>query len=541
MKKRQKAKLNKPIIGFAIVLLTFMYLFATVAVAQNSTTTAETSIKYQRDYLSWGDIWAYDSNAHNSSNYAKNDPYTPDYYSNANTSNDNTSDTKGTGKFYNYASAKVAVNGDTTGSVTMNTHTYAEFNSNVSQGTVEAPVDARVTIPVMTTSETGIYSVVPNTPGTYSIYAYSTSGSPTVSYSLLDSPTSANAYTGTPGTALSFSPVTGASNWYVASVTVENVRWHALKVTNTPGNNTNKTASTPINASGGKDPSMALGGGTTYYYNTWSTTNVYYNTVLALKFDSSVKLGPITKADGTFSLSNDDTKGTVTVKDIFGQSVGTSYSGVHIPLFITANALSQEYSFTGVEGGSVEPVADGLYRFNFEGTSNLTAKWDKMVNLPTVTVNGSTVLNAYFNPSGSATFTNGTDTPFTFAADFSDAVAGSTLTYTVVNNGATTNGSLTAEDNTLNVVASFDTVTVTFTASGDGTSKTMTYTMTGSDNGLTKVARIGTTAGTNEYCFLEDALAASNNGTFGNIYIIADCTMYSGENPRAAWKETTSC
>lgn len=534
-----KISKRKQIIAATLVaLLTAAYLLTTTVLAR---TSQNTGYNYSEDPLSWGDVYSFDNAAFSGTNYSNLDGKSQSitYYNNASNSNGET----GTAPLYNYVgNVKYDQHTAPADQINMLPHTAAQFRNDITMDAVNAPIGNGVTIPVATTTGTGIYSIVPGSTGDYVVYVYSPSGAPSnVKYSLINSYTAANAYTSSPSTALTFTAV-GTTGWYYSNnvIGISNLGWTAYKTSfnkDSGGEQATfgKDSNTGTHAGKALTTTTLGGESTKYYRNIWGAEEIKFDTVLCISFPSTVKLGPITKAGDTFSLTNDSNKGTVTVQNIFGVDVGTSYNGNHMPLFISATPSSSEYSFTGVEGGTVSVVSEGLYRFDFEVAASLTSKWEKMVNLPTVTV-GSTTLDGYFAPTGSSSFQNGTDTTYTFTADFSNAVSGATLSYAVTSTtGIDTTGTLTASNNTFDVVASFDTVTVTFTATGDGVTKTMTYTITGNNNGLSKVARIGKTAGTNEYYTLEDALVASNGGTSGNIFMIADYTMYSGDHPRTTW------
>ena len=533
---------GKTLLGLGLVLVTALYLFVTAAIAQVSPKTSmNTSYSYTADPLSWGDVYSFDEAAYRGTNYGKLDGSESSvlYYS----GDQDSSETTGL-YLPNYVGTVTYGNHSLSDVVGMTAHNAAQFRSNVTMGTVAAPVDSGVTIPVATTTGTGVYSVVPGSTGSYVVYVYSPSGAPGgVKYALVKDYTSANAYDGTGTTALSFTQI-GGTGWYVSNaISVSNLGWTAY---NTEG--FDKTSGTTDSGdsnqgtfSGGTLSNTTLGSDTTYYHNYWVATEVNFDTVLCVSFPSSVQLGPITKAEGTFTLTNDSGMGSVSVQNIFGVNVGTSYSGVHIPLFISATAADSEYSFTGLDGASVSVVRAGLYRYNFEAAASVSAKWEKLIALPTVRVNDSATLDAYFSPELSASFPNGTDTPYTFTADFTDTVDGAALSYAVTGSttGIDTSGTLTAGSPSFTITASFDTVTVTFTVTGGGVTKTITYTITGSNDGRSEAARIGTTAGTNEYWTLEDALVASNSGTDGNVYVIGDYKMYSGAYPKTAWTATT--
>lgn len=535
MLKRLNIKDKRLVAVFAVVLL-IGYLLGTTAVAQQAGTSSVTGNKYEIDQLSLGDIWQFD--------YA-NTKYSAAASTTVKTCAKATS-SEGTdtpvASYYGTVNTSEATVG-TSVAITTGKGAAIFKNSAYTAGTVASPVaGADKSIPTLTATGSGaLYSVVPNSTGTYRVYVYSPSGAPaagSVSYYLIDSYTDNNDFASGDASYTGLSSFYDAGNgWFYSTLEIGNTAWsgYALTTDNTGTSNytavTGKTSNTNTNT-------LLGGGSTTYYYTKWIATENWFETVLVLKWNSGIILGPITKQGDSLSISYDSDMGSVTAENIFGETVSGTYTGAHSPIYITASGTGN-YSFTGLEGGSVTPLDTDLFRYDFESTASLTAKFEELVTLPSVMVDGNTI-DAYFNSTGSSTFKNGTDTTYTFTADFTGVASGTTLSYTMTNNGTTTNGTLTSASPSFSTVASFDTVTVNFTATSGSITKTMTYELIGSNAGLTPVARIGTTAGTNEYYFLEDALVASNGGKSGNIFLLDNYTMYSGNNPRADWTATTN-
>lgn len=536
MKDKLQSKLNKKtLVGVGIILLTALYLLITTVLAQDEKKTAGTGIEYHPDYLSYGDVWAFDSDAHGESNYGKNNDGTKITY---NTSGSNT--TTLTRYFYHTVTANGYNNPDVSAN-RMTTQAYSRFNSNQTrEATVPSPVEG-LTIPVMeATANNALYSVVPDTAGDYYVYAYSAAGTPILYYSMLNSPEASNAHTGTGTvtTQLDFNEEVG-NNWYRAKITVDTVRWHAvaLNCAQKTGSHTNVT-----NAKGGQDIGTELG--TTTYYNNWSISPVYYNTVIIFKFaNMNVKLGPITKAGDTIMIMNGDASaGTVTAQTIFGENVpvGIETKLDHVPVIINADSTTHMVDEINVNKGSgeVEYFQENSYIFPYEDTSELSVSWTEIVNLPSIHVadGESTDLTMNFFGAKNANITHpaGEEKNYTFTIDFSNASDLESLEYSCVitdlsGNTATHTGSLDTSRNSFSVEnVCYKKIEVTFTAKGK--------------NGITypaicniNLSAVDSTApfkvGNNYYFTWEQAVsAAANNGVviLNNDYTMPNSLLGNG-------------
>lgn len=543
--KQKLKKRNRFWTGTVIVILTAFYLLATGAAAQVSPKTADntTKITYTKDPLSYGDIYAFNEGAYNDSAYSFNNQATATNVQN--NSSSTTSSSKASCSLYaRYGTFTGQRHSNTISGAPIANHALSHFYSNITMGTVDSPLGNGITIPVAKTTGTGVYTIVPGTTGTYRVYFYAPGGASDanqVKYTLISDYTSANNYSGTSTTAFGSVTAVGSTGWYYGEVSVSGLGWTACAIT------------VNSDASGGSDQTkeQTFTGATlnktslnskTYYYNTWSSTEVKYDTILVLQFPSTVSLGPITKTGDTVTIHN-ASGGTVTVQNIFGESIATdqAVSVPHMPIFFTATPSDIQYSFTGMEGIGVTE-AGGLYRYDYESTFTATAKWEKAVAFPTVVVTGGTIassgqkLDFYRAPEGSTSFVTGQAQEYTISVDFTNAEAGVSVAYTV-STGAS--GTLT-ETGVISFSAAFDPVTVTLTAknsAGDVT-KVITYTVTPDDTSLPTVAKIGAT----EYKFLEDALAAMNTGaeTTNLVYLTTNYTMHVPGQGKAAWDHQTA-
>ena len=541
---------KKLLIGLAVLLLTVCYLTITVAIAQEaSVLTSKTQITYNRDPLSWGDVWAFGSAEYNASKYAnQNASATYKYYT---TSQDTTSSTAPSTTSYNgykyYGTVTTADKQGITSGTALTTYTVDKFyNSSVTTGTMAAPIGLEgVNVPVASIdSGTGVYSVVPDKTGSYRFYVYSPSGNPSskAHYALLETCQTNNSYSSQMGTARTFTRV-GSTDWYYTELTVTNLSWsaYALSVAQDKSSNSNTTSAndTGTGTTAGKVYTSLGGGGTTYYhfYNKWTYTEHVYNTVLAVQFDSSVKLGPFTRSADTLTI-NSGSDGTISAYDPFGTPFTTNAAYYHMPVFFTATP-SGAAQFAGFTDSSDNPMAVETYEKNntkyygyiFESTATLNATWEVMIDFPVVNVTGGATATAhyYLNKAGKASFTYGEPTDFTFSADYTDAV-NSPISYTAVANGATVaSGSLSSTGDSFSVTAQWYQVVVTFSSTYDGVTRTMTFTLDPSTSGLTPVAKIGST----NYYTLEDALTVSASGN--SVILLTNYTFYTDDNPKTEW------
>lgn len=529
-------KLSKRLTGLLIVVLTGVYLLATAAIAQGDTITgAKTGIPYDRDDLSWGDLWHFGETEYTSSEYSKIDNTTLLTYQ---TGTDESDTDSFTGTYYGKIQFNNAAPPSET--TTLSKHGASKFfSSNLALTPVDAPIGiSGVTIPTMkAASGTGLYSIVPASTGDYRIYVYSPSGAPTgVSYALLENYSSHNNYDNQIADVLDpakdFSQV-GSTGWYYTKLTVSNLSWSAYKV-GVERNNAGESENTGTIFEG-QGFSTSLG--ETSYYNTWSATEVWFNTVLTVSFPSSVQLGPITRAGDTLLVESDAENGTVSAQNIFGEEVtfGTNY---HMPVYFTAKpAGTAQFSGFVNDSGSNVPVTPYVvgdttyYEYKFEEAVTATAKWENQIAFPKVNVSGGTsaALDYYLSNTGSHTTLYGSNTKYTFTADYSDGAMDCDINYTVTADGSeTTRGTLTKGSPSFTVSAGWEEIVVTFRSTYGEVTKTISYTIGLVTSGKTPVAKIGNT----DYYYLEDALVAAVSGN--TIVLQRDYTFLT-ENRKSAW------
>lgn len=476
----QQSKLNKKLVGILAVVLTVLYLLVTTAFAQDQNKTAGTGITYNKDYLSYGDIWAFDSATHTASNYSKKGSAVTYYIAaDKSTSKTSNSSAKTTQSYY----ADVTASGYTEPKGTlMPTHAATRFIAGaVSQGTVPSPVGGP-DIPVITTTVTNNtvrYSVVPDTVGIYYVYVYSENSEFSVNYATLDSPQASIDYNdanGLPNKPLNFESV--GANWYRAPIEVKTVRWHAVELKNTTSRK-ESGKNTDASDTGGQDTNMGLGNDPEYTnYNTWSVEKVYYNTVLVFQFDNKVKLGPITKTGDTITITNPNLeKGDVTAYTIFGEKIdiNTAVTLPHSPVIISGEAKgAYMLDEVKVETGSGQMSALGdNYIYPFEDTSEISVSWTKLVKLPSITVTGATddiTMNFFGAKTAAITHPGNEERTYTFTADFTDASDMESLeySYTITDlNGKpnTISGVLTQDADNFSIDdVCYEKIVVTFTA-----------------------------------------------------------------------------
>ena len=536
--KQQERRLSKKALGILLLAVLTLYLGLTAAWAQVSPKSSQnTGVTYTADYLSWGDAYSFGATEFDESNYSLTNSSSSVSLYTKKADGDKTAANFTVYKYY--GTVKTGEHSGVSNGVIMATHDSSEFaTTNMTQTTVDAPIGNGQTIPVMTTTGTARYSIVPNSTGTYRIYVNAASNPTGVKYALLDSYTAANAYGGTPSGSLSFTQISGTDWWY-ADVNISKLGWTAWQLSVAKSGSTAGSATNDTNGgqtfTGRQLTNSTLG--SDYYYNIWTMTELFYDTVLVVQFPSTAKLGPITKTGDTFTYSQAE-GGEISVKTVFNQNVVSGSSQAHMPLYITATpSEGGNYAFTGLDGISanagIESVTDSLFRFNgFEQSENVTAKWEVKRDLPAVTVSGadSRSLDFYLNESTAVDMIAGTAQTYHFAFDFSGAESGSAVTYSVAysdNSGGNTSGTLSA-DGGFDVSLAWGTATVTLTAKiGGETIKTITYTVTADESGYPYVASIGNT----KYHFMEDAIAAAVNGN--TIVSLADYEFQT--MPKAAW------
>lgn len=538
-------KMNERIIALLIVLVTAGYLLATSAVAQSSVTSNNgAQVAYDPDYLSYGDMYGFTESVYNSSNYSlTNTQQTVSLYSStaANTS------TAANYTFYQYYGTVTTGNhSNVTNGVELKNHAYSEYHSGYTKAEVPAVVEGE-TVPVLTTEGTGVYTLVPGSTGSYRIYVYSeTDPSGKVFYDLIDSYTRANAYNGSPSQALTFTRVAESNYWY-ASVEVEKLSWTAYSLTAVKSTSTGTKSTSDTNGATtytGKQGTNTTLNDDAYYYNIWTATEIKYDTLLSIRWNSGISLGPVTKRTDTITINNTDPDmGSLTAVNAFGETVavGSAVTTVHAPIYITATPASEEYVFSGFGSAELSLVnlELGIYKYRFESQTSLSGNWLAKEALPTVAISGdySGTMDFFAATSATASVVSGTESSYTLTVDYTGAVDTESVSYVVASAGETLqSGTITETDNVIQISAQWDTVTVSLTATGvSGNSYTAVFTVNTSNAGLVDVAKIGTI----KYQFVEDALAAAKSGDTIEI-ISSKVSFVSADKVASKWTADTN-
>lgn len=518
-----------------MILLTAAYLVLTAGGVGAPIASKNTTITYDTAPITYGDVQFMSESNFADSYYGKKNGYT-----NTSFYTSQVADTSSSSTFQMY---------DRYANITFNEHAaptgtkiedfaYSDFYHGYTETSV-VTVGAG-TLPVLNTTGTGTYTVVPGSKGDYYVYVYSASD-PTgnVRYTLLDSAADANAFGKGEAAAakLAFSNVSG--NWWRAKapITVSVLGWQAFqpKCDKSSVNQSDSKGDSGIGAAVAESLSNdTLSQTYNYYYNVWSYTCANYDTLLVLEWDSNAQIALVGK-EGNISVSN-GANGTVSVQTAFGETV--SGKAVHAPIYVTGTAASG-YVFgglTGADGAAVETalIDTDTVSYSFMSDVTLTAAWEKTVALPGITValNDATLtgLNFLTAKTGSTTFVGGTDAVYTFTADFTnnpDAV----VSYDVTGE-TTAGGTLTKNVPSCTVSGMWANSTVTFTVSQGGKEYTITYTMKCMNIG-SAVAVIEETGDT--FTYLEDALVAANSvDAARTVVVLRDVSFYTG-TPNVSW------
>ena len=412
VQKLRASKKGTALLALLIAVLTVVYLLVTSALAQEDNGTAKDSGKvYNRDYLSYGDIWAFDYTSSFFANDVKDDT-SVEWYTNEPVDQQQSAPATSSAMLYRYyykidkiditkANEEAVV-----GEHVITGKSQDTFFANEKQSTVTAE-NAAIGIPtiqVINKGEKARYTVVPQSKGEYTVYAYYTGGenpeSITVHCGILDTAEKYNKFVNADEagkTAVNLMPISAGSKWYSGKISVENTHWSAVTLSCQTANSTDRSESntntTNKSDEASTDDLVGLSG--SFYYNKWTQTKVWFDTLLVFEFDSSVEMGPITKEDGITiqqdSNPQDSYTGTLDVKNVFGQeiSVGEKTKTFHAPLVITT-APSDGSMFKGLDGGkrSAEEISGqkNVYRYNFEEPSELSAMWGEQVDLPSILV-----------------------------------------------------------------------------------------------------------------------------------------------------------
>ena len=567
VQKLRASKKGTALLALLIAVLTVVYLLVTSALAQPENGTAvDSKISYTRDVLSYGDVWAFDYDNVDSP-YNKPEKETQKYYTGEIVTENPTSKTV---EFYRYyINPTTSSTSRTSGIVgdhirtAMGAETF--ISSNVQTSSI-AGVNG-MSIPVKTGIGTANrYTVVPESSGDYYVYAYSENGEPVVQCAVLDTAAGYNSFVGYNNSALGTGLASIAwdrvdnSNWYIGKVTTTNTHWSAWSVKNNQTTSSNQN-DTELSGKKSNDSANRLTGlNNNYYVNDWQATEVWFDTLLVFEFDSSTKLGPITKQD-TITIHNDNKTnatctGTLTVQNIFGQSIKTAEAAgdkiqtVHAPLLIntTAGEGAEFYGFLNENNETVTPeqLDKNTYAYKFEATATLQGTWEKLVRLPTITVTRTDATGVIDTTFGEKVIN------FKALREVTEkTITGQEYTYNIHINwgGADTDNiayqyqlndaepkTFTSSLTDLSIPVKWDTQTVTFTAKGQDVDINAVITAEvekSVEDKLTTPAGCVATIGATHYYWLEDALADAKAGE--TIILKADATFFNGEGSNPAW------
>lgn len=541
-------KMTAIVIGFLLIC----YVFVTGTFAQESTLTSTNSnITYNKEHLSYGDVWALDSETHEATSYNLNGSKELSWYVNGGAGNKDTTDTP-----YptNYFQTVTITEGklDITNSIPMEKLEFAKFHAGVEDGVIASDAESTLSIPVVSvTGDTaGIYSVVPGKTGEFNVHAYvenATEDSLILNYAMLDSCADTNAYAQNGFSDSVTLTRIGETKWYRGKVQVELVTWYAASVwcEKTSVNDDNNKGNVGNGEYTGGATNLLLNG-STYYYNDWSHDKAYYNTVIVFEIPVGVSLGPISSSGNIVFSNSDDEMGSLTAQSVFGENITISSDSLNLPnMPIVLNVQAQDrnmfMNFTQsngedipayIEGGdnanTVQTVVKGsTYVYYHENNGNsITAQWAPPAVLPKITVSGdANVYDFIENRIGSVEYTKGTQSSFVFSFDFKDVTVFSSGTYTVT--GDTINGVSTytkefnENTNSFTVPVMYDETTVQINMQDmDGRSYTFSYTLTPVITGESVVKNI--TSGYS-YVFLEDALVEAQSGD--TLVLIKDASF----------------
>lgn len=537
MKHLTMTKLKNLLVGVGVLCLTVIYILASAVVAQENQ-NGKSGYNYSPDYLSWGDVYAFDEAAFKGTNYAVKPSFDVIYYGQS-------VGVEVTTPWNNYAGKIQFQNHDNPKNLAVirNDFQFAEFRSAVNKAEREAPIGRGVTIPVMQTTGMGVYSVVPGSTGTYRVYVYAESEPAGVTYALMDSYTKATSG-GNKSAELTFTRVEG-TNWYYGEVTVSNLGWTALQPAvekmspiRWGWGDANGTDDYPDNKETQEGAALF-----NTYYNVWSTTTIKYDTVLTVSFPSGVELGPITKCGDTVTVNNaDSAKGTATIQTVFGEKMNSGDMIPHMPVFLQMEPLGSQYTFSITGAVYSKSYENGtLFQFDYESALNIQVRWEKLVQYPTIQVSGGSLtetrpLNFYLTTEEESTFPVEETGDYVFNIDFTSAEEGVTLEYTISGEEKKT----MTDSGSFSVPAGYDLVTVTFqaTSSSGDSKKTIVYTLRPDESAKPVVAVVDS----REFRFLEDALVYVNTGSSSTklIYLDKSYEMHVPGTGKAAWNKNTA-
>lgn len=368
------------------------------------------------------------------------------------------------------------------------------------------------------------YSVTFSESGNYSIYVYSDKkdadgkySEPSINGYFVNSGARFNALSSTENHLILDGEI--GSGWWKFTFNVDKIKWNVQQIVcNTTGD----------------------GGRFTPYNNDVSVnTRVSMDCIMVFTFSKDTALGPICKQGNTITVNNDDTKGTLMLKNIFGETIGTTnsddvnseyiwnceYGKILIEVMPKEGFFFKE--FTGVNTYNLN---DSIVYELKTNTSILNSVWtdsvDKLGNISVYdgeTLIDETVLNVSGNKPVSIDSVEYEQKEYKLIFNCELDTNIEKISYKIVQNG--TNTVVKTDDlkasNGLSIDVSVYWATdvyLTFT-SQSGNSYTVTYNFNKLVVGKDCVAQIGSKV----YYYIEDALMEANAGD--DIEIISDVSF----------------
>jgi len=391
MKKNIFRKLNKTTIGVFVIVLTALYLFGTTAWAD-----AITGKTYTADQFLMGDVLQFEY----ASTYYSDYPETSvSLYENGTKS---PSSSPQIAKYYGYVKTNgVTITDKIPGySVAIASHRNEvngvdkgeeSFKKNYSPVNVNSAINADQITTLKASGGDGLYTVIPESEGDYRIYFYSPDTevtSDSLTYLLVDSYQDNNALAAGDPAVFGNSGFTAVGEgWYYVTVNVSNTAWSGFLL-NTEASDAIKNHENAEEKTSRLDGSPLLNtGGSSTYYTKWSIAKeVWFETLLVLKWSEGISLGPIVK-EGTVSVSYDAAQGSVQIQDIFG-------GVVNAPANTSVKCPMTTLNFTAVP----------IYGYQF---SHWTNNVDKVITKATYTLHATEVngLSVAFSVVEKATVT----------------------------------------------------------------------------------------------------------------------------------------
>ncbi|MBE6543795.1 MAG: hypothetical protein E7675_05300 [Ruminococcaceae bacterium] len=392
-------------------------------------------------------------------------------------------------------------------------------NTTISNGLVDLNV-------VRANSENSRYSVSLTEAGNkYTVYAYTGDPSiqPSITYYVIDSSSKEVGFSTATFNSINFTPE-GDLGWWKAVLDFSSVdiQWTAKKVDNTI-----------------EEYTFILW---KRYRNKFTYSNLTVPTAVVFNFEKANEcLGPICKQGNSITVNNDESLGTLSFSDAFGNPIDKSNCDYGKIIVTPTPVAGSENSFSKFEGVSLNPIDESSYVYELKQSEvTLSAVWDKAEVLGKIVASVDGIDTQYsLSVAGSSGSHTGVerdkhDYKFTFKCDSNTNINSISYSVKYTETGAVyKNGTLDVEDGEsfeLSVYWNSQLVITFTTESGKTLDFTYNFNRT-SESNFTPVAKIDG----KEYKYIEDALCDAKSGN--TIIICEDASFITNEediNPK--WK-----